>query len=330
MEPRTAFVTGATGLLGLNLVEALCADGWEVTALHRGGAGLSILQRFPVRLAEGDITDPESLMCAMPEGAGCVFHLAASLRLWRLARREQERINVGGTRNVVDVALRRDVHRFVFASSTAAYGLDAGRLREDLPLRGAESWIGYVRTKSIAERVVRTGIARGLDAVILNPPNLVGRYDRGNWSRMIRMVHERTLPGVPPGIATFAHAAEVARMHVVAAERGRPGESYLLGGVEVTWLDFVRAIAELIGRPLPRWVAPALPLRALARLLEAWSLVTRKEPDITPEGIAMVCSDQLVDSTKAERELGYRAVPLKVMIEDCYRWMLDAGLLSPD
>jgi len=324
----TAFVTGATGFIGMNLVEVLTARGWAVTALHRRSAALGRLRRFPVELAAGDVTERKSLERAIPAGVDAVFHVAASTSVWRRRDAEQERTNVAGTRNVVAAALARGARRLVHTSSVAAYGFHAGRISEDSPQRGAESWIAYFRTKAAAEREVRSGIERGLDAVILNPVHVLGRYDTANWSRLIAMVHERRLPGVPPGGGSFCHGAEVAAAHLAAWERGTKGANYLLGGTDATFLELVRVIGEVTGRPVPRRAMPAPLLRAFAALSALPSLVTGREPDATPEAVAIASAFMHADCTRAERELGFRTVPLRVMVEDSYRWMLAEGILA--
>ncbi len=121
--PRTAFVTGATGFLGLNLVRQLCEAGWQVVALHRPQSDLKYLQRFPVRRAVAAIEDRDALEQAMPAGVDVVFHSAANVSYWSGHKARQTRTNVDGTRNLVDVALRRDVKKFVHTSSTGIYGL---------------------------------------------------------------------------------------------------------------------------------------------------------------------------------------------------------------
>lgn len=325
---KSAFVTGATGFIGQNLLEVLHEAGWRVTALVRPGSRTGPATRLGAELVEGDVSDADSLARAMPEGLDCVFHVAASTSMWSRNDALLERVNVGGTRNVVEAALARGARRFVHTSSVAAYGLHDGRIDEDTPQLGASSWIGYFRTKALAEREVRAGIERGLDAVILNPVHVMGRYDRGNWSRLVLMGAQGRLPGVPPGSGSFCHGAEVARAHLAAAERGRSGANYLLGGVDATFQELVRTIGEVTGRRVPTRVTPAPLLRALGRMSQWWSYVSKREPDMTPEGVAIACAHIHGDSTRAERDLGYRAVPLRAIVEDCVTWLRAEGLLD--
>ena len=235
MAERTAFVTGGTGFLGLNLVEQLVAQAWQVTALHRPSSDTRLLRQFPVRLVEGDILDPGSLRRAMPAGVDAVFHVAADISMWSGHADRQTRINVDGTRHVVAAALDAGAGRLVHTSTWNTYGLGQGEISEELPQRGGETGANYDRSKLLAEQEVRAGVARGLDAVIINPSHIMGRYDRKGWPRLIIMAHTRWLPGVPPGAGTFCHAEAVARAHIAAAERGRRGANYLMSGADASF-----------------------------------------------------------------------------------------------
>jgi nucleoside-diphosphate-sugar epimerase len=324
----TAFVTGATGFLGLNLVAHLTELGWNVIALHRAQSNLTYLKRFPVRLVEGSVEDAASLERALPDGVDVVFHTAADVSFWSRHRARQTRTNVDGTRNVVAAALRRGAKKFVHTSTTSVYGLPSETFDETAPHLGKHSSFNYQRTKALAEEEVRRGIESGLDAVLLNPANIVGRYDLHNWSRLIRLAAEGRLPRVPPGRASFCHAAEVARAHVAAAEHGRTGENYILGGADATYAEAVRVIGELLQRPIKVRVARPILLRVAGRVLDWTARLGNREPLITPESAAFLCSSLLCRCDKAVRELGYRPVPLRTMLEDCYGWMVAEGLIK--
>jgi len=324
---RTAFLTGATGFIGTVLARALIERGWEVSAIHRPDSSLKYLSGLPLRLVPGDVTDPASVLAAMPEGVDVVFHVAGDTSLWSRHRARQYRVNVEGTRNMVEAALARGARRFVHTSTISVYGLQTGRIDERAPQLGRESPVNYQRTKYLAEEEVRAGIAKGLDAVILNPAAVMGPYDTRNWARMIRLVCEGKLPGVPPGAFSFCHVSEVAKAHVAAAERGRRGENYLLGGADATVAELVRTIGEVAGKKVPQRMSPAWALRVLGRANEWLALLTGREPSLTPEGARMAARRLFCDSSKAERELGYRAVPLKTMVEDSFRWLKAEGLV---
>lgn len=325
--PGTAFVTGATGFVGLNLVEELARQGWRVIALHRPGADLRYLQRMAAERVIGDITDADSLVRALPEGADAVFHAAGDTGLWSRHNARQDRVNIEGTRNMVSAALARGVRRFVHTSTISTYGVQRGWVDESTEQRGARSSVNYNRSKYHAEIEVRAGIARGLDAVILNPGPILGAYDTHNYARLVTLVAAGKLPGVPPGTLPFCHVREVARAHIAAFERGRTGENYILGGTQARLLDVVREIGAALGKPVPRRVMPAWVLGALGALGALRGALSGTAPTTTPETALQVTRQLSCDSAKAIRELGYRAVPLREMVVDCVDWMAAEGLL---
>lgn len=323
---KTAFVTGATGFIGLNLIEHLHDEGWRVIALHRRGSDVRLLDHWGVDRVEGDITDARSLQRCIPEGVDAVFHVAGNTRLWSRVRAEQMRVNVKGTRNVVRAALAARAQRLVHLSSIVAYGLHGGTISEDTPTRGSGSPIYYVRSKALAEREVRRGISAGLAAVIVNPSNTMGRYDLSNWARMFRLVRQHRTAAMPPGGGSFCHASEVARAMVAAAEHGRVGQNYLLGGAPTTYVGLVRAIAEELRVRRRVWTVPPAMLQRYAQLEEMAAVLFRREPDITREAVALLSQNFYCHSRLAERELGYRARPLSEMLIDSHAWLSEQGL----
>lgn len=324
---KTAFVTGATGFLGLNLVEQLVAERWRVVALCRPTSPVERLAPFGAEPVEGDIAEPASLEAAIPEAVDAVFHVAANISIWSRNNARQYRDNVEGTANMLAAARAAGARRFVHTSTWNVFGLEHAEITEATPQTAANGWISYDRTKYLAEQAVRRAAADGFPAVILNPANIIGRYDRAGWARMILMVAERRLPGIPPGRASFAHAEAVARAHIAAAERGRPGENYLLGGADASFVELVRLIGAVTGKPVPKRPVPGWVLRAYARFAVARAALTGREPDATPEGVAMVLARTRLASSKATDELGYRPAPLRAMVEDSYGWLRAEGLL---
>jgi nucleoside-diphosphate-sugar epimerase len=324
---KTAFVTGGAGFLGLNLIGQLVDDGWKVLAFDRETSGADPLELLDVPLVQGDVTDAASCRRAMPESVDAVFHLAASTSHWKLGDARQTRVNVEGTRIMVSTALERNARRFVHTSSIAAYGFQPERITEKTRSSALGSSINYFRTKRLAELEIHRGIEQGLDAVILNPANIIGRFDHSGWSRFLTLIDRGKLPGVPPGRASFCQAREVARAHVAGFEAGRCGHNYLLGGPDATFLELVQQIGKLLGRKVPARPLPASLLRTMARVSLWTSYLTRQEPDLTPEKATLLSAELVCSSEKAQRELGYQTVPLETMLEDCHRWMAEEGLL---
>lgn len=324
---KTAFVTGATGFLGLNLVDQLCAAGWHVTAMHRHTSSLSWLSRFPVELVVGDLLSPDTLFEAIPEGCDVVFHAAADNSLWTARHRRQWRTNVLGTHRLLEAAQAKHVGTFVYTSSWATYGLECERIDEESPQLGKFSPRHFDRTKALAEEAVRDACRPLFKTVILNPAVLIGPYDHDAWTHMLRLAHVGRLAGIPPGGAEFCHAGAVAQAHIAAAEIGEPGANYLLGGIDAQFIDVVRIIGELTGNPVPRRPMARWWMRFLARMEVIIATITRNEPDLTPDGATLVLQHPTVDTTRAEDELGYRRASLDDMLGDTYLWMKAEGLV---
>jgi dihydroflavonol-4-reductase len=322
---RTAFVTGGTGFVGLNLVKELMIRGWYVTALHRPSSDLKFLKRFRPNLEVGAITDSGSLLRAIPQGTDTVFHVAGNTSHWRGANAEQTRDNVEGTHNVVEAAIARGVRRLVVTSSISAYGPVVGDVTEETQSLAATSSVNYQKSKWLAQQVALAAVSRGLQVVVMQPGAIMGPYDLGTWSRIFLMVRDGKLPGVPKSSLTFAHVREVVAAHIVAADRGENGGLYLLGGENKTMLDLVTEVAHLLGKPVPAKEMSVGLLRVVAVVGDLLSRVTGKEPPITPEVVRSIGKNSFVSAAKAQRELGYRVVPLKEMVKDCYDWMVAEG-----
>ncbi len=323
-----AFVTGGTGFLGINLIEQLLISDWEVIALHRPTSNLKDLRKTNIKLVEGSITEPDSLIRVLPENVDAVFHVAGNTSMWSRRNKIQTRDNVEGTLNMVAAALKRRSKRFIHTSSVAYYGHHQHHIDEETPSNAINSPMNYNRTKYLAEKEVRRGIDRGLDAVIINPADIIGPYDYRGWSQLFILIDRQKLPGVAPAIHTFCHAREVARAHIAAFHKGGTGENYLLGGVEVDFATLAREIGNILGKPTPARPTPAWILKLIGRLSLWGSYITGKEPDITPEKVFLVTHNMLCNSQKAERELDYKPASLKSMLDDCYRWMLSEGMID--
>ena len=319
MGRKRAFVTGATGFLGANLARELLAQGWAVTAFHRESSDLWRLKGLDMERRMGSFSDPASLEAAIPEGVDAVFHVAARVSYWRGDDRRMEQDNVEATRALVEASRKKGVGRFVHTSSVAVYGTSDRRVDESFPHAGLESPIAYTRTKAQAETVVRDAVAKGLDAVILNPANIIGPLDPDHWGRSLTRVKEGKMPGAPPGAGSFVHAVEAAKAHVAAFEKGKKGENYILAGTDASYTEVFAAIEQVLGLPPKVKPVPAALLKAYAWVTQGISAWTGKRPEITPELITQLCAKTYFESGKAERDLGLRVRPLREMLEDCWK-----------
>jgi nucleoside-diphosphate-sugar epimerase len=318
---KRAFVTGASGFLGLNLTNELLKTGeYEVSCMHRKNSNLSELAKLNVNLKEGSLLDVKSLIQAIPQEVDVIFHCAANINMWKKRNAEQTKDNVIGTKNMVTAALNNNAKRFIHTSSIAAYGMHEGKIDEKMPSNAASSWINYIKTKYLAEQEVRRAIKQGLSATFINPCHIVGPYDERGWATLIRLALKNQLPAVPSGIGSFCHVQEVARAHIAAVDKGNVGENYLLGGVDASFKEFVDVIAnitqqEIKARKLPRWF-----LNAYAYMLGVIATISGRVPEVTPEIVATSSGVSTCDCAKAQQELGYQARSLKEMIGDYIDW----------
>jgi nucleoside-diphosphate-sugar epimerase len=326
---RTAFVTGGTGFIGINLIELLVEEGWQVTALHRGSSDLTYLERFPTALVEGSITDRASLERAIPDGTEVVFHVAGDTSFWSRNDARQDAINIDGTRNMVEVAASKGVSTFIHTSSNSVWGRTRGEIDENTPQGGGTSWINYERSKYLGEREALRGVDLGMKVVVLNPAETVGPYDANTWGRLFFMLRDGRLPAVASAAISPNHVRDIVQAHLAAVDRGRNGEIYILAGETCDMVDFVGDIARLSGAKVPKTL-PGWAMKAYGRLSVMLAALTGKEPDVTPE-IACISTTRGVSfrSDKAIRELGYRIRPRSVAIRDNYEWLLKEGLLEP-
>ena len=324
----TAFVTGGTGFIGINLIELLVNEGWDVIALHRPTSDLTYLKRFSIKLAEGSITDGESLDRAIPEGIDVVFHVAGDTSFWSKNNARQNATNVDGTRNMVAAAAAKGIRTFIHTSSNSAWGRVKGTVSEETPRKGKDSWINYERTKHLGELEALKGVELGMKVVVLNPGDVVGPYDANTWGQLFFLLRDHALPAVPPGKVSVTHVHDVVGAHLKAVAKGRSGEQYILAGENHDVADFVAEIARVSGVKAPG-KAPAWALRLFGYVAVMIAAVTGKEPDITPEIVAATSeSSTSFSSDRAIRELDYRIQPMAVAIQDNYDWLVKEGLLA--
>ena len=324
---KTAFVTVATGFLGINLVRELTQQDWQVSAIKRPTSNIEYLKPFNIQLIDGDVQDIDSLRKAMPKNVDAVFHVAASTNLWSKYNRQQYQTNVVGTQNMIKVSLEKQAGRFIHTSSISAYGIHEDNVVEDTESNALDSGINYHVTKYISEIEVKKALVDGLDAVVINPAHIVGPYDTQNWVQVFRNVYNQTMPGVPPTMGSFTYAPEVAKAHIRAFEVGKKGENYLLGGVEATMLEFVNTIEQSLDKPLSKSTTPPWILRLATILYQTKSLFTGKEPLLTPEKTKLLTHNVRCDDSKARRELDFQVVPLETLVKDTCKWLKEEDLL---
>jgi len=318
-------LTGASGFVGGHLLRELLANGHRVRALSRSPSSYALLADAGAEPVCGSLQDQCALNAAC-QGVKAVFHCAANTSPWSRDREVQDETNIAGTERLLAAAEANGVGCFVHTSSVSAYShLVEETLTETLPQRGGESWINYERSKFLGEQAVRQS---ALPYLVFNPSHVLGPGDRNNWARLVKMVHDGTLPGVPPGSGAFADVREIAKAQVHAWQAGLRNESFLLGGSHASFLEFVQLAAQLSGRPPARRAMPQTLLRIIGQLSEMSAAVTGKMPQITPAAVAMTCHHLKVDSGKAIARLGYCETPLPQLMADTLVWMRAEGMVT--
>jgi dihydroflavonol-4-reductase len=321
----TVFLTGASGFLGGHLLRELFMRGHQVKALSRRpetDLPITAAGGTPVRAALDDVA---SLQAAM-QGVDAVFHAAADTSIWKRQAVQQTATNVQGTANMLAAAQAVGVKAFVHTSSTSAYSqLVEGVLTESTPQRGGESWINYEVTKYESEKLVKQS---RLPWIVFNPSHILGPGDRHNWARLIMMIDQQKLPGIPPGVGAFADVREIAKAQVRAWELQRFGQCYLVGGTKATFVDLVHRVGKMLGRRTPKSAFPQWVLMLVGHAKDLLSHITGQEPDVTPESARLTSYTLLVNSSKAERELGYVQTPLDVLLADTLAWMKGEGMVG--
>jgi dihydroflavonol-4-reductase len=326
-----ALVTGATGFVGAAVARALGRAGWEVRVLVRAGSDRSNLQPLAVEAAEGDLADSNSLERAL-EGCAGLFHVAADYRLGARDPTPLYRTNVDGTRNILNAARRAGVPRIVYTSSVATIGIpsDGSPGDERTPVALSRMIGHYKRSKYLAEEVARDAARSGMSVVIVNPSTPVGPGDI-KPTPTGQLVLDAACGRMPAYVDTglnIVHVDDVAAGHLLAFERGRPGERYILGGEDMTLQTILAEIARLVGRTPPRVRLPYAAVLPVAYLAEAFARVSGRSGRVTLEGVRMSRKRMFFSSGKAVSELGYRWRPPAEAFEDAVRWFRERGLLT--
>jgi len=323
---KTAFVTGGSGFLGRHIIDCLLEDGWAVTALYRPGTDINHLKDRGISLIAGDITAIASLTAAMPNSVNAVFHAAANTSQWSRNKAAQNLVNIGGTQNMLAVAKEKQAGRFIHTSSISAYGCQPGIINETTPSIAPQSSLNYERSKHAAETLVRDYAATGMDAVILNPSAIIGPADTNNWARSFYIARDGSIPGAPSGATSMCDVRDVAQAHLAAFYHAKNGDSFLLGGTAISYRDMLVEIGRLVGKDMNLRAVPAFLMTLLGQWNQIVSMITGKEPDITPEIAYMMSQTMECSSAKAIQQLGYRDRDWQDSIEDSFNWLVEEGL----
>ncbi|MGE5725840.1 MAG: hopanoid-associated sugar epimerase [Acidobacteriota bacterium] len=325
-------VTGATGFVGSHVARFLAGQGAELRLLVRPTSLTANLEGIAAERVTGDLREAESLRKAM---AGCeaVFHVAADYRLWTREPHEMHRSNVEGTRNIIQLAQQSGVRRVIYTSSVATMGFTSnGHLADENSPVGLGDMIGhYKRSKFQAEQIALEAGRSGADVVVVNPTTPVGERDikPTPTGRIIVDFLKRKFPAYVDTGLNLVDVAEVARGHVAALEKGQRGERYILGGENLTLKQILDKLAAITGLASPRVKLPYAVALATGVLDTAVTgLLLRREPRVTVDAVRMGRKKMFVSSAKAERELGWKIVPVEDALRRAVEWFRSHGYVA--
>jgi 3beta-hydroxysteroid-4beta-carboxylate 3-dehydrogenase (decarboxylating) len=327
----TTFLTGASGHVGANLVRALLARGEAVRCLVRGDT--RAIDGLDVERVEGDLRDPARLATAL---AGCdrLYHLAAFVSLRHGDQQQIFDVNVTGTKNVLEAAERAGVERTVFCSSIGAVGRNpsGGPSDETHSFNPFETHLDYDVSKAIAEVEVHRAVHRGLDVRIVNPGGVVGPHDYkpSSVGQTILDFANRKMPAYVPGQFEFVAVKDVVAGHILAMEKGWPGERYILSGGCYTLDQILDHLSALCGVKKPKL---RIPVGAMLPIAHVTSFLLRtfapaRPPRFTPGTIKMLSSGKHADTGKARRELGFAPTSVLDAFTEAYEWFVARGQIK--
>lgn len=321
---KPVLVTGASGFLGWHVARVLINRGFSVRALVRPG---SCVEGLPVERATGDLRDPASLERAAA-GCGLLFHVAADYRLWSKNPSELYHSNVDGTRNLLDAARRAGVERVVYTSTVGCIGIPHGGIGDETTPVTVSDMVGdYKRSKFLAEQVALEFARDGFPVVIVNPTAPIGDHDV-KPTPTGKIVLDFLNGDMPAFIDTGLNVVDVrdtAEGHLLACDRGRPGERYILGSENLTLEQILSQLAEITGRKPPRMKLPYAVAWCAGACSTAWAGLTGTPPRVPIEGVRMARKKMWVTHEKARRELGFEPGPASVALARAVRWFQESG-----
>jgi nucleoside-diphosphate-sugar epimerase len=325
------FLTGATGFIGAQVARQLAQAGHQVVAVVRSPQKAQELARLGAAIHKGDVTDKQSMRGPM-SGVDGVFHIAGWYKIGVRDKRAGAQINVEGTRNVLELMRELKIPKGVYTSTLAINSDTHGKLVNETYRYDGSHLSEYDRTKAAAHKLAEQFIAGGLPLVVVMPGLVYGPGDTSSVRTTLIQYLQRKLPIVPKRTAfCWAHVDDVARGHILAMEKGAPGESYIIAGPPATLEDALKLAEQISGVPAPRLrVAPGV-LKAMSRLI---SVVERGVPvpdDYSAEYLRINAGVTYIgDNAKARRELGYSPRPLREgLAETLYHEMRLLGMPVP-
>ncbi|MFB2968894.1 hopanoid-associated sugar epimerase [Aerosakkonema sp. BLCC-F183] len=318
---KKAFVTGGTGFIGANLIHLLVQQGYTVKALARPSSPLNNLRDLDIEIVKGDLNNPN--LWQQMVGSQVLFHVAAHYSLWQTDKDLLYRQNVLGTRNVLAAARQAGIDRTVYTSSVAAIGVKEDGIADETYQSPLDKLVGhYKKSKYLAEQVAIEAVKNNQDVVIVNPSSPIGPFDikpTPTGDIILRFLR-RQMPFYLNTGLNFVDVRDVVWGHLLALEKGKTGDRYILGNQNFTLKEILDKLAEITGIPAPQKTVPAwLPL-SVAWIDENILAPLGKAPSVPLDGVRMAQQTMYYDPSKAVRELGLPQTPIETALKDAVDW----------
>ena len=322
----TVLVTGATGFVGKQLALSLAGSGHKVHAMYRSEAKIGELEHPNIRLFKGTLTDLASIDNAM-KGCDQVYHLAAFAAVWIRKPEEIYEQNVQGTTNILESALKHGVKRVVHTSTAGVFGPSGKKPNsEDNPIAETH-FVHYDRSKAQAEQTINTYVRDGMDVLIVNPTRVYGPGKLGDSNGVTRMIRDyikgkwHIIPGNGQSVGNYVYIDNVVDGHILAMEKGRTGERYLLGGSDLSFNEFFNILKEVTGSHYFLIKIPLFIGISIAAIMLTIAKLTGRMPLITPGLLKRYSHNWAVSSEKARSELGYDPVEFREGLRRTVEWL---------
>jgi dihydroflavonol-4-reductase len=326
----TTLVTGASGFLGSHVARQLVARGEDVRVMMRPLSTNRAIADLSLEYVTGDLRDPGSVARAT-RGVKRVFHVAADYRLWAKRKEDIYDSNVGGTKNLLEAAARDGVEQFIYTSTVATIAVDRPQHPNEFTDARLDEMIGhYKRSKWMAEQEASKAAKAGLPVIVVMPTTPVGPWD---WKptptgKIILDFLNGKMPGYVETGLNFVGVEECAAGHLLAAEKGKIGERYLLGGENLTLKQLLDRLSRITGLSAPKLKIPHGLALGVAYANTVFSRLIGREPGIPVEGVKIARHMMFVDCSRAQRELGFKAGPVGAALERAVRWYAANGYID--
>jgi farnesol dehydrogenase len=326
------FITGATGYVGNNLANRLAYEGHSLHALCRSASKNLLLDHPNIKIFEGDITEIASIENAMKD-CEQVYHLAAYARVWAKDPFLYYKLNVEGTKNVLDAAIKLGVKNVVYTSTAGVLGPSKDKPVEEDDKRYGNVLNKYEATKTQAEDLIREYVKQyNIRIVILNPPRIYGpgiESESNVVTKLVKLYLQgkwKIMPGDGKRTGSYVHVDDVVNGHILAMKKGRSGERYILSGENASYKNFFEVLAEVSGKKVRLYKLPVSIMMIAGYWILFFSKLTGRPPLLTPEWIKKYLYDWELSCKKAQEELGYTYRPLKVGLKQTVEWIKQTNL----